>query len=415
MSNRNANDEAAADERADGTDRPRATDPRAPGAGTRTPTESPAGGWTWAWRTFVALLCVTLLMAILAWIQNIRDESVTRIRDGAATLQPRDLPEQQTARVDRAPSFSGLCELERQAVERWQAFRENLLRERLQRTERAIQDGLDAAFDPVYGRIPKFLDWHYSIIGQYTELGQAAAGRLQQELEARLFSDLQQRIDDASTNVDLVMQDEMRTLIDQWVRMEGQRPPTGVSTAIYQDMLDMTIPQTVRRFGWSAPPSAVVAVGAGAGGKAAATALGKTLAKKLMASAAVKTAGKVAVKLGSLLPTAATGAAVGSVLGPPGAAIGGVVAGVAAWLALDSAVVNIDEHLNRSALEQDLVELVDGLNAEIRTALSDAVEEAKSEALEVLDPAQAGFCIDDGNDPAPPLPPVSPSELDNLD
>ena len=66
--------------------------------------------------------------------------------------------------------------------------------------------------------------------------------------------------------------------------------------------------------------------------------------------------------------------------------------------------MNIDEHLNRSTLEQDLNDLVDESKAQIRTALSEAVEETKSEALAVLGPAQADSCADDDNDDADPGP-----------
>ncbi len=129
---------------------------------------------------------------------------------------------------------------------------------------------------------------------------------------------------------------------------------------------------------------------------------------------ALKTAGKAVVKVGSPVGAAAAGAAAGSVLGPAGAAIGGIVAGAAAWLAVDSAAVNIDEHLNRSDLEQDLTELVDESKAQLRTGLSEAVEEAKSKALAVLGPAQADSCADDDNDAdRGPLDPVPPSRLPN--
>ena len=402
MSNRNANDETVG-AGAHRTDPPSVTDPRV-SEKTRSSSGKPAGVVTWAWRTVFALITVTLLIAIFAGIQPL-----------PPPVDPKPAPRTQTSRQpDRVPPSP--CELEQRAVRQWRAFRERLLHERLHRTERAIRDGIDVAFAPVYTRIPEFLDWHYSVIGQYMELGQAAVGQLQQALEARLFADLQERIDVTSADVGLVMQDEMRTLVDQWVRNEGQMLPTEALRRTYKDMLEATIPNTVRRFTWTAGPSVVVAAGAGAGGAAAATMFGKALAQKLTASVALKTASKAVVKVGSPLGAAAAGATAGSVLGPAGAAIGGIVAGAAAWLLFDSAAVNIDEHLNRSALEQDLTELVDESKAQIQTGLLDAVEQARSEALAELGPAQAGACSDDGNDADPgPLDPVPPSELPNRD
>ena len=71
-------------------------------------------------------------------------------------------------------------------------------------------------------------------------------------------------------------------------------------------------------------------------------------------------------------------------------------------------------HLNRSALEQDMAELVDESKVQIRTGLSDAVEQARSEALAELGPAQTGSCADDGNDAdSGSLDQVPPSELPN--
>ena len=308
MSNRNADDETAG-ARAHGTDPPSPTDPR-DSKKTRSSSARPAGVVTWAWRTVFALIAVTLLMAIFAGIRTIREGSASRV-------DPKPAPRTQTSRLpDRVPPSP--CELEQRAVRQWRAFRERLLRERLQRTERAIRDGIDVAFAPVYARIPEFLDWHYSVIGQYMKLGQAAVGQLQQALEARLFADLQERIDVASASVGLVMQDEMRTLVDQWVQNEGQMLPTEALRTTYQDMLEATIPNTVRRFTWTAGPSVVVAAGAGAGGAAAATTFGKALAKKLTASVALKTAGKAVVKVGSPLGAAAAGAAAGSAWARPG-------------------------------------------------------------------------------------------------
>ena len=79
------------------------------------------------------------------------------------------------------------------AERQWRAFRERLVRQELLETEGAIRNGIDTAFAPVYTGIPAFMD-HYSVIGQYVELGQAAFGRLQEESSARLFAGLQERL-----------------------------------------------------------------------------------------------------------------------------------------------------------------------------------------------------------------------------
>ena len=110
-----------------------------------------------------------------------------------------------------------------------------------------------------------------------------------EEIESRLFAELQERIGSATEAVAGVMQEEMRTEIENWVRRESQTVPAGLTT-IYERMLDVTVADTIERFTVSAVPSAVVAVGAGS--TVAVAVLVKALAKKIMASAALKTVGK---------------------------------------------------------------------------------------------------------------------------
>lgn len=66
----------------------------------------------------------------------------------------------------------------------WTRTQQRLASAPLTATERAIQTHVDAAFEPIHARIPGFLDWHYSVVGQYTELGLAAVSGLRQQLEA---------------------------------------------------------------------------------------------------------------------------------------------------------------------------------------------------------------------------------------
>ena len=306
------------------------------------------------------------------------------------------------------------CELRQRAERQWRAFRERLVRQELRETEAAIRNGLDTAFAPVYTAIPAFTDWHYSVIGQYVELGQAVFGKRQEESSARLFAGLQARVADASTNVDRAMSDEMRRSVEQWVRNEGQTLPTESLRTTYQRMLDASAADAVERFSVSAAPSGVVAAGTGAIGMAAATALTAGLTKRLAASATVRAAGKAA-RIGSPWGTTLAGAAAGAVLGPVGAAISGVLAGAVAWLALDSAFVNIDEHLNRSAFERDLIGLVNESKAQVGTALSAAVAETRAEALRGLGSPRITACAEGVEVTAPgSLDGRTPSELSAL-
>lgn len=355
--------------------------------------------WTPA---LLLLLSVAILSAILALVPG----STGRLD----TPAPPPPPPHGTGSA--APDPLDACELERRAERQWRAFRERLVRRELPETEDAIRRGIDKAFAPIYTGLPAFLDWHYSVIGQYTQLGQAALGTLQEEFSARLFAGLRERVASASADVDQVLGDELRRSIRLWVRNEGQTLPTEALRTTYQGILDAVVTDTVERFTVTAVTSGVAAAGAGAAGMVGAAALGRGLTRRLAASATGRTAGRAGAGVGSRWGTAMVGAAVGAVVGPVGAAISGVLAGAAAWLALDSAFVNIDEYLNRSSFERDLIELVNESKREIETALSAAADEARAEALRMLGPLRVAACAREVDGAAPgTLDGRRPSEL----
>ena len=89
--------------------------------------------------------------------------------------------------------------LQLRAEEEWREFSEDLRRAPLQETRQALDAGIEGAFAPVYAAIPSLLDWHYSFIGQYAELGLALTGRLQEEIELRLFGELAEGISGVKT------------------------------------------------------------------------------------------------------------------------------------------------------------------------------------------------------------------------
>ena len=72
------------------------------------------------------------------------------------------------------------------------------------------------------------MDWHYSFIGQYGELGLALTGRLEEEIESRLFGELEEGISLAVADVGRVMQEEVLTEIERWFGREVVALPSGL-------------------------------------------------------------------------------------------------------------------------------------------------------------------------------------------
>ncbi len=59
----------------------------------------------------------------------------------------------------------------------------------------AVADELiEAAYEPVYRKIPAYTDWHYSVWGSYVELGTAALDSPERVLEEKLLDGLGERL-----------------------------------------------------------------------------------------------------------------------------------------------------------------------------------------------------------------------------
>lgn len=405
---------------------------------------------TWIRRAMLVLASGALLSLVALTV--VVDDPARRVdlRQYLAPLRGLDLPRPAAPPVSPEPpepcatdeanpwATGPLTEAELAllARRRWTEWREPLGDAPLPRTEQAVADQANAAFEPVYARIPAFLDWHYSVAGQYTQLaesildalaesqlaqaaferlansqlGQAVIDRLagselaqaaferlpdtqrvreavqqlQQGIDARLFSDLPDRIEDASAHVETVLREEMGARIGQRIHAELQTlpPPASAPPAadgtpcpetgsadirlVYERMLRTTTPRALRRFTDSAAPTGIIALGAGAGGALTGRALVRRLSGRLLsrtASAAARTIGT---------------------------AVGGLTAGAAAWMLVDLAVLFLDEHFHRDDLERELTALVDEQKEAVRAALSQAVEEARSDALGEVTPAEMG-------------------------
>ncbi|HSO79181.1 MAG TPA: hypothetical protein VLQ88_03260, partial [Chromatiaceae bacterium] len=300
------------------------------------------------------------------------------------------------------------------------ALSDDLHRARVQATEsadRRIDAELDALFARIAPGVDAYLDWYFTVIGEYERLAALATGGfvdlMGQQLEQHLFVDTGfagqlEALDDA------IRQDSARALADAGGRLEqlaGARSadhPCGLSG------LDLEAFSTAALFTpalGDLDRDAVRAATAAGGGAAAGALAAKTLAKQTGAAVAAKLAvkkgfqtaaglaGKVAAKKGgSILLSAAGGAALCSPSGPA-AVVCGIVAGTLTWLAVDKAMIEIDEARLREqmraeilqALEEQRPALALALKASQGAAIDAAAGQIQSQVQRVFVPARDGL------------------------
>ena len=352
---------------------------------------------TSAWRTVLVLASVTLLLLMVAFIRNWPGRPDIPTSPDPPPLGAEDptgparIPEDDLKRLLLRRVQECLCADGRLGVEH---------------PEEALHESVETAFGPLYKtNIPEFLDWHYSVAGQYTELALAAAGRLEQEIESRLFGNLNEHIEQASDAIATIQETEARAVLALCIEGEVQLLDDDRETRMLRSrMLNEAIANTLRRLTTSVGLSSFGAVGAGLGGGLVV----KAIVKKLLASIAVKATGKTAVKaVGSWKAAAATAAAL-SALGPLGTLFGGILGAAGGWFAVDFLAVETDEHWNRDDFEQELVALVDERRAEVEAVMLAAIE-ARSREFDAV-------CMPRALDEVElePLGPVTPSEITNL-
>lgn len=251
--------------------------------------------------------------------------------------------------------------------------------------ENDIDAALDTVYAPAYDAIPAYVDFHYSVFGEYVELAEAATGQMSEALYARLFDGFEERMVNAADIIDKQYVDEytrlLRQRIDEETSLDGIPMPLGKMTeAVVQD--------AIARAHTTVPLATVAAGVAGSGSlRAVSAAIGKKLAAKI----ASKAAAKGLVKGGSML-TGASGGALLCWWTGPGAVLCGIAGGTAAWFLTDAVIINIDEFFSRDEFEAELRAMLDEDRAVRRSillsALADkakAMDEAHAEIFRMRD------------------------------
>ena len=274
-------------------------------------------------------------------------------------------------------------ELRAQAEQKKGSLLRNVLRPELfGRTDKAIHEEIDLAFEPIYSGVPEFLDWHYSVLGQYQQFSAAVLRELESEAKSRLFSGVNERLESASEKIDGVFEDEFLSLISAKIQDEAQTVDDA-ARATYESLLNEAMSDSIQRFSSSAPFS-VAAVSEFIRNKAVFDGIAKEAVKKIAAAVVKKAAMSAAAKTKTVVGGAAAGAAAGSPAPGIGTWVGATIGAVAAWLGIDVAQVKLDEYWNRDEFEQELIASIDKAKADLKSDL----ESSRSKTLARVPPAQ---------------------------
>jgi len=267
-------------------------------------------------------------------------------------------------RKEAAAQMTRELDLGLPAIEALVAYAESVA---VEATLPIVGKALEPVFQPVHAAVPAYADFHYSVLGEYTELTQAALGRVGGEMEQRLFGGFDARLHEALERIEAEFTSNMNSEVAR--TLEDRRASEGEGTVLSQATM-IGVSDALARIKIAAPIETIAVIGAAKiGARAASTTISKAVLKVI-----VKLSAKTAVKPVGVGAGAAGGAVIGSFGGPPGAFIGGAIGGTIAWFGIDFAVLKIDELLNRETFELELHAMIDSEQERVRAAISDFLQ-----------------------------------------
>ncbi|MEA3491856.1 MAG: hypothetical protein U9R27_08160 [Campylobacterota bacterium] len=214
-----------------------------------------------------------------------------------------------------------------------------------------IDESVDKLFVPIYGNVDSFLDFHYSVIGEYSELGAAVTGKIEQTIQEKIFgSDFADVLESVTEDLQYALNEELAThqsTIDYEATKDIDRELNAdILNRLKVDIAERVSLQTNK---------IVTLLGVGVGYKMVAGILSTKIAAKLSSKLAIKGA----VKAGSKAAGAGAGAAAGLLCGP-GVIICAPLLALGAWFGTDAILVTGDEYLHRDEFKSEIIVAIDG-------------------------------------------------------
>ena len=255
-----------------------------------------------------------------------------------------------------------------------------VLHARLQNDQRALVQAheqrvareIDALFAPVDAQVEAYLDWYFTVVGEYERLQALVVGEfprlMAEQLETHLFvaTDFQARLQ----AVEMALMDDSRTQLSALSRaVHTEAAMHERADPCLSLDLDPARFARIERDAWRVGTASVGGVvGATLSQKVMAGVVAKVGAKKSVQAAAVMGAKLAAKKGGGVLAGVVTGLTVCAPSGPWAVACG-IGAGVATWVAIDKVAIEIDEAVSREAMRTEILAVL----AEEREALKVAL------------------------------------------
>ena len=236
-----------------------------------------------------------------------------------------------------------------------------------------IDQGLDRIFADVESGVDLYLDWYFTVIGEYQRLAAVITAdvdtAMNEKLEEYLFtqSDFEAQLDHLDSMAEHLITDRFASMVST-LNIELDFASCDIGR------LDFTPLNQLDKDKLRASAAAVSGVGAGIvtskalAKKAAGVVVGKLAAKKSIQTGAAIASKALTKKGTSAVLSAGVGATVCAPAGPM-AILCGFTAGVVTWFAVDKILIEVDEAINREKMRTDILNILEEQKAELKVQL----------------------------------------------
>lgn len=230
-----------------------------------------------------------------------------------------------------------------------------------------IDINIDNAFAPMENNVDLFLDFHYSVLGSYTELGAATINKIEATIEKKLVnSDFKVKMNEAFERVDSKFDDGVKNHLD----VIHRSAIVGVNLELNKKILKK-LEKDINNLTLKKKRKLDDAAGVGFVPK---------IVKKISTKIAVKATGIIVTSVTDVgaFTTVGTAALAGSACGPLVWVCSPLFAATA-WLTSDAITVSVDEHFNREEFKNSILEMINEekrlLKKEIKLKYKNSLEE----------------------------------------
>ena len=297
-------------------------------------------GEKYFWGTILFFLVPFLVVTVIAMINSV---SVTKKRvekEPIIQIREADLMKRNISKAE--PEI--LADLIRKEAE----------------ANRTVDAAVDRVFVSVYGNIDRFLDYHYSIRGEYAELGHAASNNIDLIVKEKLFGKA------FETNFRKAMDDVAKRfaeLLKAHGRLVGKIAMENVDVTLNEALLE-TIEFDIAK---NITMTAATFIGV-VGGAKLASRIAPKITAKFLSKVGTKLAAKVGAKTAGKVAAAETGAA-SSVLCGPFVWVCAPIFATTAWFATDAIVIKADEMITRDTFRKEILSSLDEEKSRIKIEL----------------------------------------------